>query len=282
LEIKKVGVVGCGLMGGGIAQVVAQSGYSVVVSEVNQALLDKGMSRIKSNLKKNVEKGKMSEAEMAQTLGRIQPTLSMEDYKDCDIVIEAILEKMEEKRKLYSQLDEICPPHAILASNTSSLPIADMAAITKRADRFVGLHFFNPVPAMQLVEVVKTISASDETVETTKRFAESLGKTAALAKDTPGFIVNRLLVPYLLDAIRVYEQGTASKEDIDNGMRLGCNHPMGPLALSDLIGLDTVYFIAISLYDELKETRFAPPTLLKRMVAAGRFGRKNGKGFYDY
>lgn len=282
MEIKKVGVVGCGLMGGGIAQVAAQSGYEVVVSEVNDELLKAGLERIKSNLSRSVAKGKMTEDEMNQVLGRIKGTLAIESFKDCDIVIEAVIENMAEKRKLYAELDRVCPPHTILASNTSSLTVIEMAAATKRQDRFVGLHFFNPVPMMQLAEVVRTIATSDATIETTKKFAQSLGKTAVIAKDTPGFIVNRLLVPYLLDAIRVYESGVASKEDIDEGMRLGCNHPMGPLTLADFIGLDTLYFIANIMFEEFKEPRFAPPTLLKRMVLAGQYGRKTGKGFYDY
>lgn len=282
MEIKKVGVVGCGLMGGGIAQVAAQSGYEVVVSEVNDELLKAGLERIKSNLSRSVTKGKMTEDEMNQVLGRIKGTLAIESFKDCDIVIEAVIENMAEKRKLYAELDRVCPPHTILASNTSSLTVIEMAAATKRQDRFVGLHFFNPVPMMQLAEVVRTIATSEATLETTKKFAQSLGKTAVIAKDTPGFIVNRLLVPYLLDAIRVYESGVASREDIDEGMRLGCNHPMGPLTLADFIGLDTLYFIANIMFEEFKEPRFAPPTLLKRMVLAGQYGRKTGKGFYDY
>lgn len=282
MEIKKVGVVGCGLMGGGIAQVAAQSGYDVVVSEVNEQLLNSGLERIRSNLRRSVEKGKLSEAQMNEILARIKGTLALDSFGDCDIVIEAVIENMAEKRRLFGELDKICPPHTIFASNTSSLTIIEMAAATKRQDRFVGLHFFNPVPAMQLAEVVRTINSSDSTVETAKAFAESLNKTAVVAKDTPGFIVNRLLVPYLLDAMRVYESGVATKEDIDNGMRLGCNHPMGPLTLSDFIGLDTLYFIANIMFDEFKEPRFAPPTILRRMVAAGQFGRKTGRGFYDY
>lgn len=282
MAIKKVGVVGCGLMGGGIAQTAAQSGYDVVVSEVNEELLNVGLNRIKSNLQRSVDKGKMTEVEMSQILERIHGTLSLESFSDRDIVIEAVIENMDEKRKLYAELDRICPPHAILASNTSSLTIIEMAAATKRQDRFVGLHFFNPVPTMQLAEVVETINSSKATIETARRFAESLGKTAVMAKDTPGFIVNRLLVPYLLDAMRVLETGTATKEDIDNAMRLGCNHPMGPLTLADFIGLDTLYSIANVMFEEFREPRFAPPVLLKRMVLAGQYGRKCGKGFYDY
>ncbi|TAK34537.1 MAG: 3-hydroxybutyryl-CoA dehydrogenase [Chloroflexota bacterium] len=282
MEIRKVGVVGCGLMGGGIAQVAAQSGYDVVVREINEQLLNAGLDRIKGNLRRNVQKGQMSESEMEQVLGRLHGTVSLESFADRDIVLEAVIENMPEKRQLYGELDKICPPHTIFASNTSSLTIIEMAAATKRQDRFVGLHFFNPVPTMQLAEVVKTISSSESTVETVKRFAESLNKTAIVAKDTPGFIVNRLLVPYLLDAIRVYEEGLATREDIDDGMRLGCNHPMGPLTLADFVGLDTLYFIGNIMFDEFKEPRFAPPTLLKRLVLAGQYGRKTGKGFYEY
>ena len=282
MEIQRIMVVGAGLMGGGIAQVAAQSGYDVAVSEVNEQLLNSGLERIRSNLRRSVEKGKLSEAQMNEILARIKGTLVLDSFGDCDIVIEAVIENMAEKRRLFGELDKICPPHTIFASNTSSLTIIEMAAATKRQDRFVGLHFFNPVPAMQLAEVVRTINSSDSTVETAKAFAESLNKTAVVAKDTPGFIVNRLLVPYLLDAMRVYESGVATKEDIDNGMRLGCNHPMGPLTLSDFIGLDTLYFIANIMFDEFKEPRFAPPTILRRMVAAGQFGRKSGRGLYDY
>ena len=282
MEIKKVGVVGCGLMGSGIAQVCAQAGYPTVVSEINDALLNKGLDSIKSNLEKTVAKGKMSEGDKDAILGRLKGTTNMDDFKDCDFVIEAAFERMEIKEKTFASLDNICPKHAILATNTSTMSVIHIAAATKRMPQVVGTHFFNPVPVMRLVEVVRTVVSSDESVDTAKKFGESLGKTVILAKDTPGFIVNRILIPFLFDAVRVYESGIASKEDIDNGMVLGCNHPIGPLALIDLAGLDVGVDVGNSLYKEFKEARFAPPTLLRKMVAAGHLGRKSGKGFYDY
>ncbi len=281
-KIKKVGVVGCGIMGGGIAQTCIAAGYTTVVREVNQQFLDKGMNAVRSNLAKAVERGKMTEAQKSEALARLTGTVRFEDFKDCDLVIEAAIENIEEKRKVFSALDGICPAHAILASNTSSLCITEMAAATKRPDRVVGIHFFNPVPAMKLAEVVRGIASSDESVGAARDFVASLGKTVVMAKDTPGFIVNRLLVPYLLDAVRVLESGVGTKEEIDQGMVLGCGHPMGPLTLIDLLGLDTTYYIAQAMYQEFGETRFAPPVLLKRMVLAGRLGRKTGRGFYDY
>lgn len=281
-KIKRVGVVGCGIMGGGIAQTCIAAGYTTVVREVNQQFLDKGLNAVRSNLAKAVERGKMTEAQKNEALARLTGTVRFEDFKDCDLVIEAAIENIEEKRKVFSALDAVCPAHAILASNTSSLCITEMAAATKRADRVVGVHFFNPVPIMKLAEVVRGIASSDETVASAKAFVESLGKTVVMAKDTPGFIVNRLLVPYLLDAVRVLESGVGSREEIDQGMVLGCGHPMGPLTLIDLLGLDTTYYIAQAMYQEFGETRFAPPVLLKRMVLAGRLGRKTGRGFYDY
>lgn len=280
--IKKVGVMGCGLMGSGIAQVAAQSGFQTIIGEVSEDLLGRGIGRIQGFLGKDIEKGKITREEGEATLKRIKGTTDLQDFADCDLVIEAIIENMDEKRKLYSALDSICKPETIFASNTSSLPVIEMAAATKRADRVGGLHFFNPVPVMKLVEAVKTISTSDETLETLKSFGQALGKTVVVAKDTPGFIVNLLLVPYLLDAIRALESGVATKEDIDNGMRLGCGHPMGPLTLLDFVGLDTTYYIANIMFEEFKETRYAPPPLLRRMVLAGQYGRKSGKGFYDY
>lgn len=280
--IKKVGVMGCGLMGSGIAQVAAQSGFETVVGEVSEDLLGRGIGRIQGFLGKDIEKGKITREEGEATLKRLRGTTNLEDFADCDIVIEAIIENMDEKRKLYSALDGICKPETIFASNTSSLPVIEMAAATKRADRIGGLHFFNPVPVMKLVEAVKTISTSDDTLETLKSFGAALGKTVVVAKDTPGFIVNLLLVPYLLDAIRALESGVASKEDIDNGMKLGCGHPMGPLTLLDFVGLDTTYYIANIMFEEFKEARYAPPPLLRRMVLAGQYGKKSGKGFYDY
>ena len=280
--IKKVGVMGCGLMGSGIAQVAAQHGLETLVGEANEDLLGRGIGRIQGFLGKDIEKGKLSREDGEATLKRLKGTVKLEDFADCDLVIDAIIENMDEKRKLFGQLDTICKPETIFASNTSSLPIIEMAAATKRADRFGGLHFFNPVPVMKLVEVVKTISTSDETLETLKTFGDTLGKTVVVAKDTPGFIVNLLLIPYLLDAIRWYENGLATREDIDNGMKLGCGHPMGPLTLLDFVGLDTTYYIANIMFDEFKDARYAAPPLLKRMVLAGQYGRKSGKGFYDY
>ncbi len=282
MEIKTVGVIGCGLMGSGIAQVCAQSGYQTVVSEINQGLLDKGLKMLKSSLKKAVEKGKMSEDTMNTTLNRLKGTITLEEFKGCDLVIEAAIEDMAEKKKVFTALDRICPPQTILSSNTSCLSILEMAMVTGRPERVLGLHFFNPVPVMKPVEVVQTIVTSEDTMRTAKIFSESLGKKVIVARDLPGFIVNRLLIPYLLDAIRLLDSGSVAREDIDDGMVLGCNHPMGPLSLADFIGLDTVFFIANALYDELKDPKYAPPTLLKKMVAAGYLGRKKGKGFYDY
>lgn len=280
--IKKVGIMGCGLMGSGIAQVAAQAGFETIVGEVSENLLGRGIGRIQTFLGKDIEKGKLSREEGEATLKRLKGTTDLQNFADCDLVIEAIIENMDEKRKLYSALDSICKPETIFASNTSSLPVIEMATSTKRADRVGGLHFFNPVPVMKLVEVVKTISTSDETIESLKSFGQSVGKTVVLAKDTPGFIVNLLLVPYMLDAIRALETGVASREDIDNAMKLGCGHPMGPLTLLDFVGLDTTYYIANIMFDEFKEARYAPPPLLRRMVLAGQYGRKSGKGFYDY
>jgi 3-hydroxybutyryl-CoA dehydrogenase len=280
--IKKVGVMGCGLMGSGIAQVAAQSGFETIVGEVSEDLLGRGIGRIQGFLGKDIEKGKISREAGEATLKRLKGTTDLNDFADCDLVIEAIIENMDEKRKLYSALDTICKPETIFASNTSSLPVIEMAAATRRPDRVGGLHFFNPVPVMKLVEVVKTISTSDDTIESLKSFGQAAGKIVVLAKDTPGFIVNLLLVPYLLDAIRALESGVASREDIDNGMKLGCGHPMGPLTLLDFVGLDTTYYIANIMFDEFKDARYAAPPLLRRMVLAGHYGRKSGKGFYDY
>jgi 3-hydroxybutyryl-CoA dehydrogenase len=282
MEIRTVGVVGCGLMGGGIAQVAAQSGFATVVREVSQELIDKGMARIEGLLAKDVAKGKLTPAAKDAALSLLTPTTSLDAFADCQVIVEAIVENLDAKRELYVALDAICPPQTIFASNTSSLTIVEMAAVTKRPDRFAGLHFFNPVPVMKLVEVVRSIATSDATIATLKAFGEALGKTVVEAKDTPGFIVNRLLVPYLLDAVRVLEAGIATREDIDQGMKLGCGHPMGPLTLLDFVGLDTTYYIANIMFEEFKEPRFAPPPLLKRMVLAGHYGRKSGRGFYDY
>ncbi len=282
MEIRKVGVVGCGLMGSGIAQVSAMSGFPTVVREVSQELLDKGLGQIDKSLAKFVEKGKLSPEQKSQALNRLQPTLRLADFAECDLVVEAIIENLELKKKLFAELDRVVKPEAIFASNTSSLCITEMLGVTRRGPRFLGLHFFNPVPLMQLVEVVKTVVTDPAVVQLGLDFARQLGKTPILTKDRAGFIVNRLLVPYLLDAVRALEDGFGSIEDIDQGMKLGCNHPMGPLTLLDFVGIDTTFYIAEILFNEYREKRFAPPTLLKRMVLAGMFGRKTGKGFYDY
>ena len=282
MEIKKIGVVGCGLMGSGIAEVCARSGYDVVVREVNDKLLQKGLDRIRKSMAKGVQRGKLTQEEMDAALARIQGTTKMEDFAPCDLVIEAVVEKMEVKKQVFAELDAICPPHAILASNTSSLCITEMASATKRPDKVLGMHFFNPPPIMPLLELVRTILTSDETLQTAQEFGKSLGKTTVVAKDTPGFIVNLLLVPYLLDAVRALENGVATKEDIDTAIKLGLHHPMGPLTLLDFIGLDTTLYIAEAMYEEFKDPRYAPPPLLRRMVLAGHLGRKSGKGFYEY
>jgi 3-hydroxybutyryl-CoA dehydrogenase len=281
-EIKRVGVCGCGLMGSGIAQVAATAGCDVVVLEAAPSALEQGMAGIAKSLEKFVEKGRMTAADRDGVLKRLRTTTDVHDLRDCDLVIEAVIENMDVKKTLFAELDALLAPHAIICSNTSSLCVVEMAAATKRPKNVAGLHFFNPVPLMQLVEVVRTIVTGQETIDALFAFAKRAGKTAILAQDTPGFIVNRLLVPYLLYAIRVYEAGLASKEDIDEGMKLGCGHPMGPLTLLDFVGLDTTYYIAQIMFDEFKDPMMAPPPLLKRMVLAGQHGRKSGKGFYDY
>ena len=282
MEIKKVGVVGAGIMGSGIAQVCAQSGYQTVVSEINDQLLRKGLGAVNSSLSAGVERGKLTQADKEATLARLQGTTKVEDFHDCNIVIEAMIENMEEKKKIFSALDKICPRDAILASNTSCLSIIEMAMVTQRPDRVIGLHFFNPVPIMKLIELVRTIASSEEVIDTAKAFGESLGKTVVIAKDTPGFITNRIFIPYLLDAIRALESGLATTEDIDQAMKLSLNLPMGPLTLSDFIGLDTIHYIATAMYNDFKDPKFASPILLKSMVIAGRLGRKAGRGFYEY
>jgi len=282
MEIKKVGVVGCGLMGSGIAQVCAQSGYEVVASEMNGELLNKGLASISSFLTRNVKKGRLSQKEKEATLARIKGTTDTGDFADCDLVIEAAVENMDLKKKIFAELDKICAEGAILASNTSCLSITDMATATARPEKVLGVHFFNPVSSMKLVEIVKTIVTSDETLEMAKEFGQSLGKTTIVAPDTPGFIVNRLLLPFMLAACRMLETGGATKEDIDTGVKLGLGHPMGPLTLADLIGLDTVLYIANAIFEELKDPLYAPPVILKKMVATGWLGRKAGKGFYEY
>jgi 3-hydroxybutyryl-CoA dehydrogenase len=282
MAIQRVGVVGCGLMGSGIAQTAAQAGFSVVVREVSDELLKKGLASIEKNVNRLVEKGALSAEDRDKAMGRLKGTTKVEDLKDCDMVIEAIIEQLEPKKELYGQLDKLCPRTTIFASNTSSLSITEMGTATGRPDRFIGLHFFNPVPIMKLVEVVRTIATDQAAYEEAVAFAEKLGKTPVRTGDRTGFIVNRLLVPYLLDAIRVLQDGLASIVDIDNSMKLGCGYPMGPLTLLDFVGLDTTYYIANVMFDEFRETRFAPPALLKRMVLAGWNGRKSGRGFYDY
>jgi len=281
-DIKTVGVLGCGLMGSGIAQVAAQADYQTIVREVSDELNAKGKARITKSLDKAVEKGKLDQAARDATLGRLSFTTKITDLKGCDIVIEAVTEDLEVKNTLWRELDGLCGADTIFASNTSSLTIAAMAAATKRADRFVGLHFFNPVPLMKLVEVVRTVTTSAATFDRAMAFASSLGKAPIAAKDSSGFIVNLLLVPYLLDAIRALEQNVGSVPDIDKGMVLGTGYPMGPFTLLDFVGLDTTYKIAEIMFDEYREKRYAPPPLLKRMVLAGMYGKKSGKGFYDY
>ena len=282
MEIKKVGVVGCGLMGSGITQVCAQSGYEVVVSEMNDELLNKGLASISSFLTRNVRKGRLSQEEKEATLARIKGTTDTGDFADCDLVIEAAVENMDVKKKIFAGLDKICARDTILASNTSCLSITDMATATARPEKVLGIHFFNPVTSMKLLEIVKTIVTSDETLEAGEEFGRSLGKTTIVAPDTPGFIVNRLLMPFMLGAFRMLESGLVTKEDIDTGVKLGLGHPMGPLALADLIGIDTILHIADAIYEELKDPLYAPPVVLRKMVATGWLGRKVGKGFYEY
>jgi 3-hydroxybutyryl-CoA dehydrogenase len=282
MAIQRVGVVGCGLMGSGIAQVSAQSGFMTVVREVSTELVEKGIKSIEKNPAHLVEKGTITEAAKSEIRGRLKGTTSLEDLKDCDLIVEAIIEQLPAKRELFSLLDAICPASTIFASNTSSLTITEIAASTKRPQRFVGLHFFNPVPVMKLVEVVKTIATDPAVYEEMVAFGAKLGKTPVRANDSGGFIVNRLLVPYLLDAIRALEEGVGTVVDIDNSMKLGCGYPMGPLTLLDFVGLDTTLYISQIMFDEFKEKRFAAPPLLKRMVLAGWLGKKSGRGFYDY
>jgi 3-hydroxybutyryl-CoA dehydrogenase len=282
MAIEKVGVVGCGLMGSGIAQVAAQAGCQVTVREVSQQLIDKGLQGIDKNLARLVEKGALSAADRDQVRGRLRGTTNLDDLKDCDLIIEAIIEQLPAKRELWGALDNICPKPTIFASNTSSLSITEMATFTHRPDRFVGMHFFNPVPVMKLVEVIRTIATDPKVFDEMIAFGGRLGKTVVRTSDRTGFIVNRLLVPYLLDAVRALEEGVGSVEDIDNSMKIGCGYPMGPFTLLDFVGLDTTYYISNIMFDEFKEKRFASPPLLKRMVLAGWNGRKAGRGFYDY
>ncbi len=282
MVIKKVGVLGCGLMGSGIAQVSAQAGYDTVVVEVEQKFLEKGMSGIDKSLGKFVEKGKMSASDKDACLSRLKGSTSLKDLAQCDIVIEAITENAQIKKETYAAIDTIVKKDAIFASNTSSLTITELSMGTSRPKQFVGLHFFNPVPVMKLVEVVRTILTTDDAFNTAYDFTKRLGKEPVSCRDNSGFIVNRMLVPYLLDAIRAYEEGVGSIEDIDKAMMLGCGYPMGPFTLLDFVGLDTTYYITQVMFDEYREKRFASPALLRKMVMAGRFGKKTGSGFYDY
>lgn len=281
-EIKRVGVVGCGLMGSGIAEVCARSGYDVAVQDISHESLKKGLDRIEQSLSKAVSKGKLSEAEKKGALARINGSTEAAPFRQCDLVIEAIPENLEEKKKVFAQLDEILPPHAIVASNSSSLCIIEMASVTNRADKVLGTHFFYPVPIMGLLELVRSVLTCNKTMAALQDLATSLGKTTIVAKDRPGYISTRLVIAFLLDAVREYEQGLAAAKDIDTALEMGMNHPMGPLTLIDFFGLDTLLFIADSLFEEFKDDRFGAPTLLRRMVSAGYLGRKTGKGFYDY
>ncbi len=282
MPIQTVGVLGCGLMGAGIAQVCAQAGYRTIVREVEEPLLQKGLARIDKFLADGVARGKVKPEVRDATLGKLSGTTRFDDLAGCDLIIEAIIENVDEKRSAYAALEVIVSERAVFCSNTSSLCITELAAATRRPDRFAGLHFFNPVPLMKLVEVVRGLTTSDATYQAVFAFAQSLGKEPITAPDRPGFIVNRLLVPYLLDAVRAYEHGLGTLEDIDKGMTLGCGHPMGPFTLLDFVGLDTTYYIANIMFEEFREPAYAPPPLLKRMVLAGRLGKKSGRGFYQY
>jgi 3-hydroxybutyryl-CoA dehydrogenase len=282
MEIQRIGIIGVGLMGAGIAEVCARAGYDTLVREINDELLAKGLERIEASMQTAVNHGKLTSADQEAARSRVRGTTRLEDFADRDLVIEAAIEDIRLKRELFAQLDQICPPHAILASNTSSIPIIQLATATKRPDRVLGIHFFNPVPTMQLVELVRTLTTSDETLEAVRAVGERLGKRMIVSKDRAGFIVNYLLVPYMLDAVRMLEQEFASKEDIDLGMMLGASYPMGPFTLLDFVGLDTAAHVADVLFEEFKESRFAVPTLLRQMVAAGWLGRKSGRGFYHY
>jgi 3-hydroxybutyryl-CoA dehydrogenase len=282
MEIKTVGVVGCGLMGSGIVELLAKNGYSVVVREINDDFLNKGLKRVSGSMARAVERGKLAAADRDAVWARVKGTTKLADLAGVDLAIEAAIENLELKKSIFAELDQTTRPDVILASNTSSLAVTEMASMTRRPDKVLGLHFFNPVPVMPLLEMVRTFLTSEETYLAARKFGEGLGKTVIVSKDAPGFIVNALLVPYLLDAVRMYENGFASKEDIDTGIHLGLNHPMGPLTLLDFVGLDTTLFIADEMHKELKDPRFAAPALLRRMVTAGYMGRKSGKGFYEY
>ncbi|MGH2348148.1 MAG: 3-hydroxyacyl-CoA dehydrogenase family protein [bacterium] len=282
MPIKRVGVVGCGLMGAGIAEVTSRAGYDVVVREISDDLVSKGLARIEASMERAVQRGKVAAAEAEAARGRIRGTTHLEDLAGADLVIEAVIENMDLKKQVYRELDRITPASTIFASNTSSLSITEMASVTSRRDRFLGMHFFNPVPVMKLVELIRGLQTSAETMAAGRSFAESVGKTVVVCKDSPGFIVNLLLVPYMLDAVRALEMGVASKEDIDTAVVLGLAHPMGPLTLLDYVGIDTTYYIAEAMFQEFKDSRYAAPPLMKQMVLAGLHGRKTGSGFYEY
>ena len=282
MAFRRVGVVGCGLMGSGIAEVAARAGFPVVVREVTDELLRRGLDRIDRSMARGVERGKLTAGDRDAARERIRGTTRLGDLAACDVVCEAIIENMDEKKALYRELDGLCPPETVFASNTSSLSITEMASVTRRPGRFLGLHFFNPVPVMKPVEMVRGLQTSEETLALVRAFAERLGKTVVACKDYPGFIVNLLLVPYLLDAVRALELGVAPKEDIDTAVTLGLNHPMGPLTLLDFVGIDTTYYIAEAMFAEFKDSRYAAPPLMRKMVLAGLHGRKSGRGFYEY
>jgi 3-hydroxybutyryl-CoA dehydrogenase len=282
MKIRKVGVLGCGLMGAGIAEVAARAGFDTVVREVSEEVVEKGLAKIRASLDKAVERGKLEAAERDKALARLRGVVDLGELAECDLVVEAIVENLDEKRKTFAVLDGVVKEGTVFASNTSSLTITQIAMATRRPDRFVGMHFFNPVPVMKLVEVVRTLLTSQEAYDAAFEVVRAFGKEPVAARDNSGFIVNRLLVPYLLDAIRAYEEGVGSVEDIDKAMQLGCGYPMGPFTLLDFVGLDTTYYIAGIMFDEYREKRFAPPPLLKQMVLAGRLGRKSGRGFYDH
>ena len=282
MEIKRVGVVGCGLMGSGIVEVCARAGYDVVVREVDEALLGKGLVRVEGSMRRGVERGRLAAGDMEAARKRIKGTTNLADLGDADLVIEAVVEKMELKKEVFTELDRLCPPRTIFASNTSSLSITEMASVTKRAGQVLGMHFFNPVPVMKLVELIRGLETSEAAMAAGRQFAESVGKTVVACRDSPGFIVNLLLVPYLLDAVRALELGIATKEDIDTAVQLGLAHPMGPLTLLDYVGIDTTYYIAEAMFEEFKDARYAAPPLMKKMVLAGLHGRKTGRGFYEH
>lgn len=282
MAMETVGVVGAGLMGSGIIENCARDGYAVIAREVNDAALEGGRRRVSSSMARGVERGKFTDAQRDEADARITWTTSLEDLTDCDLIIEAIIENLEQKKDIFRELDRITRPDVILASNTSSVSITELAAVTSRPDKVAGCHFFNPVPVMTLVELVRGYQTSEETLQTLRRFGESLGKTVVVAQDTPGFIVNYLLIPYMLDAIRMVENNVATREDIDTGIHLGLNHPMGPLTLLDYVGLDTTLYIADVMYEEYRDPKYVAPPLLRKMVTSGHLGRKSGRGFYDY